>query len=218
MPNFQQITPHIFKLNLRWLGIPIGVWLVEDHGEWTLVDAGAKSNGPAIVAAVKAKLVDTIPARVVITHGHRDHVGGLQAVIDAFDCPVWAHPKERPFLMGDMIYQQIRWSWWGYRIGSYLVADRWRYPVAKEIEEGDTVAGCKVLHVPGHTPGHIALWHQEDRAVICGDVYVHLLIARLAGTISFFTPDLAASQRSMEKLAALDVDYILPSHGPPYHR
>lgn len=98
MPDFQQITPHIYKLDLRWMGgIPTGIWLVEYQGEWTLVDAGAKSNGPAIVEAVKAKLANTSPARVVITHGHRDHAGGLQVVLDAFGCPVWAHPQEKPF-------------------------------------------------------------------------------------------------------------------------
>ena len=44
------------------------------------------------------------------------------------------------------------------------------HPVARRLQEGDEVAGFRVLDVPGHSPGHVAYWRESDRVLICGDV------------------------------------------------
>jgi glyoxylase-like metal-dependent hydrolase (beta-lactamase superfamily II) len=48
------------------------------------------------------------------------------------------------------------------------------YPVAWRLREGDEVAGFEVLHVPGHSAGHVAYWRESDRALIVGDVFTTL--------------------------------------------
>ncbi len=45
------------------------------------------------------------------------------------------------------------------------------HPVARRLREGDEVAGFVVLDVAGHSPGHIALWREADRTLVCGDVF-----------------------------------------------
>ncbi|MDQ6817791.1 MAG: MBL fold metallo-hydrolase, partial [Actinomycetota bacterium] len=82
------------------------------------------------------------------------------------------------------------------------------HPVARRLREGDEVAGFQVLDVPGHSAGHIALWREDDRTLICGDVFTNIDtltgIPGLHEPKPFFTPDPDRNRESMRRLAALD--------------
>jgi glyoxylase-like metal-dependent hydrolase (beta-lactamase superfamily II) len=60
----------------------------------------------------------------------------------------------------------------------------------------------------------LALLHREDRALICGDAFANGR-GKLGDPLSIFTYDLALNRQSQAKLAALDFDHLLVSHGPP---
>lgn len=87
------------------------------------------------------------------------------------------------------------------------------HPVARRLREGDAVAGFTVLDVPGHSPGHIALWREEDRTLIAGDVFFNLL--RLGPPPAFLTVDPARNRESMQRLGELRPALALFGHGPP---
>ena len=133
--------------------------------------------------AEAVRQITSLPVRVVLTHGDHDHAGGLGAF---GSCLV--HPED-----ADMLPPEIRWQ--SLREGDTLECGGYRF---------------EVLHIPGHTPGSIALLDRANRLLISGD-------SGQTGTIYMFGPgrNLPAFLCSLEKLGSLAgaVDQILPSHG-----
>src|SRR5918994_6268790 len=76
-----------------------------DATPWALVDA-ALSMGAARILEVAAERFgeETRPTAIILTHGHFDHVGALEALLGIWDVPVYAHALELPFLTGRADY------------------------------------------------------------------------------------------------------------------
>ena len=134
--------------------------------------------------AVAVRQITSLPVRVVLTHGDHDHAGGLGAF---GSCLV--HPED-----ADMLPPEIRW---------------------RPLREGDTLE-CggyrfEVLHIPGHTPGSIALLDREHGLLLPGDSI------QKEGTIYMFGPrrNLERYLESLRELQPLEgeIRQILPSHG-----
>ena len=93
------------------------------------------------------------------------------------------------------------------------------HPVARQLAEGDEVAGFTVLEVPGHSPGHIAYWREADRVLITGDVFfnMNMLTTRpgLRPPARVLTFDPQRNAESMRRLAGLRPRVVLFGHGPP---
>ena len=93
------------------------------------------------------------------------------------------------------------------------------HPVARSLKEGDQIGSFTVIATPGHTPGHLSFWRQQDRALITGDVIFNLnpLTMRkgLREPFKLATYDPALNRQSAKKLAALEPSVICFGHGPP---
>ena len=93
------------------------------------------------------------------------------------------------------------------------------HPVARRLHEGDEVAGFTVLDTPGHSAGHISLWRESDRTLICGDVITTIDpltgIPGLREPKTFFTPDPARNRESIKRIAALEPALACVGHGRP---
>jgi glyoxylase-like metal-dependent hydrolase (beta-lactamase superfamily II) len=86
------------------------------------------------------------------------------------------------------------------------------------------MAGWRWIHTPGHTPGHISLWHEDSRTLVAGDAVITTAqesayeVARqtpeIHGPTRYFTPDWEAAEESACKLAALRPKTLLSGHGP----
>ena len=91
--------------------------------------------------------------------------------------------------------------------------------VDRVLEEGDEVAGFRVVYAPGHARGEVIFFRDSDRVAICGDVIRNMSFATALPGIKeppkLFTYDPAENRRSIQKLAALEPSIILPGHGPP---
>jgi glyoxylase-like metal-dependent hydrolase (beta-lactamase superfamily II) len=87
------------------------------------------------------------------------------------------------------------------------------------LREGDSVAGFEVLHVPGHSAGHLAFWREADRVLVLGDVLNNIdVMTGIRGLHEpkwFFTPDPAENRRSARRLAPLEPALVLFGHGAP---
>lgn len=108
---------------------------------------------------------------IILTHAHIDHVLGLQTVYDRYQVPVLMHETEKEILERNPMDAQ--------RFGFFF------RPFSGEIhflKEGETINlgedFLKILHVPGHSPGHIALHHEAQKFVISGDVLFEESIGR----------------------------------------
>jgi hydroxyacylglutathione hydrolase len=176
-----------------------------------VVDAGYASSGKKLVKALGGRAV----AAHTITHAHPDHVGGSAHVCRALGVPFWCPAGDA----GDV----RRGESTGPESRLKPLLDRGRkfesVEVARELREGDDVAGFTVLDVPGHSPGHVAFWRESDRTLVAGDVWFNLSLKTLRYGLRQppgpFTVDPERNRQSMRRLAELDPSVACFGHGPP---
>ncbi len=159
----------------------------------------------AIIMAAIAQVGVTVE-KIILTHGHLDHVGGSAALAAELNIPVWGpHPADQYWLDGLPRQSQM----FGFPFTPALQPDQW-------LQEGEVIVCVErqfeVIHCPGHTPGHVVLFDREAKQAWVGDV----LFAGSIGRSDFPGGDhdtLVASIR--DKLFPLgdDVSFI-PGHGP----
>lgn len=223
MLNFEPITEHIARLELRFkligpLGVPVSVWLLRTAEGWTLIDTGPPETADQLVSAIVRATGGQGPLRVLLTHAHYDHAGGLAALREAWSPPVLCHKDEAPFVIGQGDYRRLPANSLAFRLGRlFMKTAAYGVPVARDLERGQPADGMAVIHLPGHTPGQVGFLHPEDHAMICGDA-VFNLGGSLGPPLSLSTPDPEAARASMRRLGDLDYRHLLPSHGPPILR
>jgi glyoxylase-like metal-dependent hydrolase (beta-lactamase superfamily II) len=202
-------------------------------GGWVLIDAGMPGSAWRIRRAAEEWIGPWArPAAIVLTHGHFDHVGALAELLRHWDVPVYAHRLELPYLTGRSAYPPPDPT-----VGGGALAALSRLYPRGPIDLGERVQalpengslpampGWRWIHTPGHSPGHISLFRDEDGTLIAGDAVVTtkqesasaVLVQRpeLHGPPAYFTPDWESARRSVEQLAALDPQRVATGHGPP---
>ena len=144
--------------------------------------------------------------KVILTHGHLDHVGGTQALAKGLNIPIIGPEKKDLFWLEQLEAQSQRF---GFPMTLSFEPNSW-------LQENDVVEvgniKLKVLHIPGHTPGHIALLDEQSNQIIVGDILFNGGIGRY----DFPKSDGALLiQGIKEKLLTLpDQTVVYPGHGP----
>lgn len=179
----------------------INVYLVGD----VLVDAGTPGARRRILRQLEGRDVTTH----VLTHAHPDHFGSSHAVCERLGIPLWAGERDAEAI--ETASPVVAAG----RVPALMAKMKMppAHPVARRLREGDVVAGFTVLDVPGHSPGHIALWREADGTLICGDVFFNVF--RPAHPPAFLTVDPELNRASMRRLAALRPAVAMFGHGPP---
>lgn len=132
---------------------------------------------------------------IVATHHHPDHVGGLDVLARELGAPVWAHEATTLRLAPETRA----------RVTRQLVDDE------VFVLAGPRDESWRVLHTPGHAPGHVCLFEERTRTVVVGDMVASvgtILIAPGDG-------DMQVYLQQLDRLAALDASVALPAHGDP---
>jgi glyoxylase-like metal-dependent hydrolase (beta-lactamase superfamily II) len=87
------------------------------------------------------------------------------------------------------------------------------------LREGDDVAGFRVVHAPGHTPGHVLYFREADRVCLAGDLLANINFLTgqpgLREPPAFFSEDAAENRRSIQILIGLKPSLVCFGHGPP---
>jgi len=215
-PTFTQITPHIYKFDLPFLGgsFHVGIWLVHGDDGWTVVDTGLPDSKDRVMQQILIQTGGELPQRIILTHGHWDHAGAAQLMREKWKTPIAAGRDEMLYLLGPTPYNKIPARTPLYRLLQISPPALVGRNVQLPLDEGMRLDGLQVVHVPGHAPGMLALLHAGDRALISGDAFGNTR-GKLADPPDYFTYDPALNHRSQAKLAALDFDHLLVSHGPP---
>jgi glyoxylase-like metal-dependent hydrolase (beta-lactamase superfamily II) len=215
-PTFSKVTPHIYKLDLPFLGgrVMVGVFLVQEADGWVLVDAGAPGFDKTIFAQVLAQTGGKLPKRLILTHGHADHAAAAQRIREEWKIPIAAHRAEIPYLIGPKRYNQIPTRYLPYKLLQLSPPPLVGRNIQAPLDDGRHLGDLVVYHVPGHAPGLVALLHPGDRALICGDAFSNNG-GKLSDPIAVFTYDMALNRQSQARLVTLDFDHLIVSHGEP---
>jgi glyoxylase-like metal-dependent hydrolase (beta-lactamase superfamily II) len=180
----------------------INVYLVGD----VLVDAGT----PAAKRRILKQLVGRTVRAHLVTHAHPDHFGSSHAVCEALGLPLWTGATDAD----DIEQGRPRLPPSPIRAVLSKAKPPAAHPVARRLREGDDVGqGFTVLDAPGHSLGHIALWREQDRTLILGDVFFN--IRKPGPPPRFLTMDPELNRASMQRMANLRPALTLFGHGAP---
>ncbi|MBU2550521.1 MAG: MBL fold metallo-hydrolase [Proteobacteria bacterium] len=167
-----------------------------------LIDPGHKRPFPGLVRQLEADGIRAEEIDLVIhTHCHPDHMEA-GAELTRLGAKEAMHPDDERYLdeMGPMFFQAMGLPMPEYQIAVHLV-------------EGDLTLGDKTLqvyHTPGHSPGEVCLYWPEPKVLICGD----LIFAQGVGRTDFPGGNGKQLKESIRRMAELDIELLLPGHGP----
>ena len=210
----------------------VSVYLIADESGVTVIDTGVsgmwKELEPELTAMGKA--VSDIRG-VLLTHGDSDHVGFAERLRAEHGVPIYVHEADAARARGEekkpnvglgpwKIGPLAQFMWYGMLRGGFST---------KPIREVRTVAGGEtldlpahpqVIHMPGHSPGSVAYHVPAVGAVFVGDALTtgHVLTGVIGPQPAPFTQDPAGAATSLDRIASLDVTWVLPGHGPPWDR
>jgi hydroxyacylglutathione hydrolase len=173
----------------------------EASGVGALVDPG--DEAARIAMAVEGTGLEI--GSIIVTHTHIDHVGAVVALVDEYTCPVLMHAEAEPML--EQLPTQALMM--GLRFGKVPTVDR--YVEDEEIlEVGDL--RLRSLYTPGHAPGHLAFYVEDEGLVLSGDA----LFAGSVGRVDLPGGSMEVLMRSIEErlLTLPDQTVVCSGHGP----
>ncbi len=167
-----------------------------------VIDPGGEVD--RIIAAAEKEGVEI--EKILLTHGHLDHVGGAGELAQRLQIPIEGPHREDQFWIEALPQQCAHYAM---PVVNAFVPDRW-------LVQGDTIhfgnTELQVLHCPGHTPGHVVFYHAGEQLAQVGDV----LFKGSIGRTDFPRSDHALLLSSIrERLWPLgDEVRFIPGHGP----
>ena len=217
-----EIIPGLHRLLGRaHHGVNAYLWLSPGNDPPVLFDCGWPWSGSALAAELRRLGCAPEDLRIIaITHDDVDHAGRLAQLRMVSKARVFAHALEVPRFARDA-WRSVpgnpgRADW--VSVAAWAIYGRYPHHPVRGVEplaEGDELPGGWVtLHTPGHTPGHASYYHPVHRVLIAGDSIGPAPIGRLRSPQPAYCEDNAQAHRSIEKLAALDIDFICCGHGP----
>jgi glyoxylase-like metal-dependent hydrolase (beta-lactamase superfamily II) len=220
--SVKQLLPGLWKVFFPSLSVH--AFLLSAGDGVTVIDTGRADDGKRLRKALaKVGLEAGDVRRVLVTHYHSDHVGNLAALVgSSSEAKVYGHaadagvvreggeaPKLTPTPGMGKVFSLV--------IGPFIPKTSDAAPVHVEVTDGDEIpgsGGLRVIHTPGHTPGHVSfLWPEHGGVLFVGDLYENDL-GSLSDAIGH--EDIAESHRSLRKVADMGgFDVAVFGHGRP---
>ncbi len=190
-------------------------YLVEGHDGFALIDTSSDGASDDIIAGIESigRKVEDLRF-IVATHYHFDHTGNAGVLVERSGAQLCVHEDDVPYVEG-------RTPWLPSKTAIGPLLDKFApapfaLHVDRVLRDGEMLpfaAGLQVIHAPGHTPGHIALYAKEHRTLFTGDSLMN--VAGLHLPVSTSSHDMDQARRSVRRLVEFDFDIALPGHGVP---
>lgn len=225
----EQVADGLYRLGRKHHNF----YLVVDGGSTTVVDAGGSRELPLLEAGLGelGLTLDRVEA-LLITHAHTDHIG-FARLVEKRGISVKVHEDEAAYAMSAAAGSQVGTTdlpLWKPRTIAFIIemvragADRsYRLKEVGTVSDGerlDLPGRPRVVATPGHTAGHASYFFEARKALCAGDALVTDGLIRGGGGPQLlpdrFHLDVAQARASLERLAGLDAELLLPGHGRPW--
>lgn len=222
-----KISDHIDVLTIVGENGTIYPALLHDGKELMLIDAALPLQIELIRnAATDAGFSLSDVTAIVLTHQDLDHIGCVKEIKElSSNLVVMAHELEAPYIDGRLTPVMLalmeanfdalppeRKAFYPHFKQGFMNR---RIKIDKELKTGDVLPVCggiKVLHTPGHKPGHICLYAPKSRTLIAGDA-LNIRDGKLAGPNPKHTPDMQTAMESLRQLMEYDIRVCVAYHG-----
>ncbi|MDR6904389.1 glyoxylase-like metal-dependent hydrolase (beta-lactamase superfamily II) [Agromyces sp. 3263] len=207
----------------------VAVYLVDTPQGVTVIDAGLAGQWKEFTAELTAmgRSVDDVRG-VMLTHGDSDHIGFAERLRRDHGVPVFVHEADAARARGEV---STKPEWGHMKVGA-TVGFLW-YALRKNgmrttplaevvaVHDGDVLdlpGAPRVIGMPGHSPGSIAIHVPAVDAVFVGDALTtrHVLTGERGPQPAPFTDDPREAIESLQRLVGLGATWVLPGHGTPW--
>lgn len=207
----------------------VATYLVEADGGLTLIDAGVSGQWSDLQAELDSigKSVGDIRG-LILTHGDTDHIGFAERLRRDHGVPVFVHEADAPRARGEVkknvgmgpmkLGPLLRFFWYAGRKGGLRTT--WLTEV-HTVADGailDLPGSPRIIHIPGHTPGSIAVHMPAVDALFVGDALTtgHVLTGASGPQPAPFTLEPGQALASLTRLDPFPAHWLLPGHGEPW--
>jgi glyoxylase-like metal-dependent hydrolase (beta-lactamase superfamily II) len=224
-----QIAPGLHRLGSDPHGT-VNSYLVVEGGEVTVIDAGLPAYRRLLVDEL-GRLglgLDAVRA-LVLTHGDTDHIGFAQWLWEEKGVPAHVHTSDVDRARLEVKKPNRGWGpvrvkpmagflWFSARHGGLRMRPGGEGARVADRDGGDAPGRPRIIHLPGHTPGSVAVHVPGVDALFLGDAMTtrNVLTGAEGPKAAPFTLDPAQAAESLTRIESVDSTWALPGHGPAY--
>lgn len=209
----------------------VAVYLVDTPEGVTIIDAGLAGQWKDLLAELAAmgRTLDDVRG-VVLTHGDSDHIGFAERLRRDHGVPVYVHESDAARARGEVsskpawghvkLGATARFVWYALRKNGLRTTPLAEVVTVRDGDVLDLPGSPRVIGLPGHSPGSIAIHVPAVDAVFVGDALTtrHVLTGADGPQPAPFTDDPDGAVASLTRLQGLEATWVLPGHGTPWSR